>query len=260
MNTRAFGLRWFTLALCLVSFSGYAQKAEEEAGDVSEVDKDSSGPLKDRIRPVSGHLLLMDGRFEVSPLVGLSVRDAFFTKFLFGLALNYHFTETWGLSLRGAYTLSIISGAAQICTPFDATAKTVAGCRLPTVDELTTVDGRPQNRSYGLNTLHATLDLQWAPIYGKLSLFAEKFLSFNMYVLGGPALVMYGPSNSITVGGNVGLGFRFFFNRWVTLRTELRDLIYSEQGFPTPERDSLRNQLTFEVGLSLFLPTVFEER
>ena len=27
----------------------------------------------------------------------------------------------------------------------------------------------------------------------------------------------------------MGLGMRFFFNRWMTLRTELRDLIYREK-------------------------------
>jgi outer membrane beta-barrel protein len=251
--------RFWLLCLVLCSSVSLAQKAEEEAGDVSEVDKDSSGPLKDRIRPVSGHLFLMDGRFEASPFLGLSMRDAFFSKILFGAALTYHFTESIGLSLRGAYVLSLISGAAQICTPADVSAATLAGCRAPTVQELTTLDGQPRNRSYGLNSLYATLDLQWAPLYGKLSIFSERFLHFNMYGLIGPALVMYGPQSTITGGGNVGIGFRFFLNRWLTVRTELRDLIYLEQGFPTPERDSLRNQLMFEVGLSMFFPTVFEE-
>ena len=106
-----------TVAL-LAAAPAFAQsKAEDEAGDVSEVDKDSSGPLRERIPPVSGHVFLMDGRFEISPELGISLRDAFFTKYLFGASLTYHFTETLGVSLRGGYTLSIISGAAQICPP-----------------------------------------------------------------------------------------------------------------------------------------------
>jgi len=178
---RALG-KWWLLA-CLVALPALAQKSEEEAGDVSEADKDSSGPLRDRIPPVSGHLFLMDGRFEISPGIGLSIRDAFFTKVFFGAALTYHFSETIGLSLRGGYNVSLVSGAAQICTPGDGT--TAAGCRSPTIEELTTrLDSTntrvPENVAYGLNTVLASLDLQWSPIYVKLSLSAERVLSVNM--------------------------------------------------------------------------------
>ncbi|MDX2009705.1 MAG: outer membrane beta-barrel domain-containing protein [Myxococcaceae bacterium] len=255
---------WWLLALALVSLPALAQKSEEEAGDVSEADKDSAGPLRERIPPVSGHLFLMDGRFEVSPGIGLSIRDAFFTKVMFGAALTYHFTETIGLSLRGGYNLSLISGTAQICTA--ATATTAAGCRSPTLDELTTrIDPSgarvPTNVAFGFNTLLTSLDLQWAPIYGKLSLSAEKVLSFNMYGLVGPSLVMYGPNNVLTVGGNVGLGFRFFLNKFLTIRVELRDTIYYEDGFQgAAPVGSLRNQLMAEFGFSIFFPTVFQER
>ena len=252
--------RWLTvalMALVLGSSAAFAQsRAEEEAGDTSEVDKDSSGPLRDRIPPVSGHLFLMNGRFEVSPGLGISIRDAFFTKFLLGAAFTYHFTETLGVSLRGGYALSFISGAAQICTPADPMNNVAGSCRLPTTEELTRENGVPKNLAFGFITLLSSLDLQWAPIYGKLSLSAEKFLYFNMYALAGPSLVIYGPTNELAPGGNVGLGFRFFLNKWMTVRTELRDTIYFEKGFPN---DSLRNQLMVEVGFSMFFPTIFRE-
>lgn len=254
--------RWLLVLTVTCSLSVFAQKSEEEAGDVSEADKDSSGPLRDRIPPVSGHLFLMDGRFEISPGIGLSVRDAFFTKLFFGAALTYHFTESIGLSLRGGYNVSLVSGSAQICTTEDPTTNTPAGCRSPTVQELTTrLDSSGQrfsdNVAYGLNTVLASLDLQWAPIYGKLSLSSERVLSFNMYALVGPSLVVYGPLNTLAPGGNVGLGFRFFLNKFLTVRLELRDNIYYEAGFPS---GSLRNQLMVEAGFSIFLPTVFQER
>ena len=65
----------YLLALALFAAPAFAA-SEDEAGDVSEVDKDSAGPLRERVRPVSGHLFLMDGRFEVSPGIGISLRDA----------------------------------------------------------------------------------------------------------------------------------------------------------------------------------------
>lgn len=259
------------LMLVLAAAPAWAQRSEEEAGDVSEVDKDASGPLRDRIRPVSGHLFLMDGRFELSPTVGISVRDAFFTKVLFGAAVTYHFSETFAASLRAAYALSLISNSAQICTPVGSTTGEAPGCRAPKMEELTQDErGAPANKAFGLLTFLGSFDLQWAPVYGKLALFSENVLYFNMYGLAGPALVIYGPSSSLGFGGNVGIGFRFALNSWLAIRLELRDTLYAELGYavgydgegvPRIENPaSFRNQLTAELGLSMFFPTVFGEK
>jgi outer membrane beta-barrel protein len=227
--------------------------SEQEAGDVSEVDKDRLGPLRERIRPVSGHLFLKRGRFEFSPSTTLSPRDAFFTKYILGASFTYHPMETLGVSLRAGYSLAAVAGTAQICTFTDGDNGATRGCRSPSYDEL---DGLAP----GQITLLSGVDVQWAPIYGKMSLLAEKFLHFDLYGVGGLAAVQYrGPSqqSSFTVGGNLGVGMRFFVNRWVTVRTEFRDLIYTEKtGLPDP---ALRNQLLFELGVSFFFPTVLPE-
>jgi outer membrane beta-barrel protein len=244
---------WLAL-VALVAAPAFAA-SEDEAGDVSEVDKDSSGPLKDRVRPVSGHLFLMDGRFEISPGIGLSLRDAFWQKVGFGAALTYHFTEEVGISARASYNLALISGAAQICDPVGG------GCSAPTETELSVFDGRPANVSFGRMSLLSSVDLQWAPLYGKLALFSEKILNFNMYILAGPTFLIYGPpaASTFTVGGNVGVGFRFFFNEWLTLRLEVRDVLYYENNGRDPAAGSFRNQLMTEIGFSMFFPTIFNE-
>lgn len=239
------------VAWLLVPAVSFAQRSDDEAGDTSEIDKDSAGPLRERVRPVSGHALLMKGRFEVSPGIGISVRDAFFTKFFLSGEISYHFLESFGVRLRGGYNFVIPSGAAQICES--------NACRVPTVTEMSA----PGTTAYGQLGLVAGLDLEWSPIYGKLSLIAEKALEFNLYGTVGPYLVQYvqaGPASVFTAGGNVGIGFRFFFNRFMTLRLELRDLIYYEATAPGATLPgSLRNQLYFELGLSFFLPTSFTE-
>jgi hypothetical protein len=47
-------------------------KAQEEAGDTSELAHDI-GPLKSRIPPVTGHVFLTKGRFELSPQIAFSL-------------------------------------------------------------------------------------------------------------------------------------------------------------------------------------------
>ena len=242
-------LSWLLALLPLVAF---AQKSEEEAGDVSEADKDAAGPLRERVRPVSGHQFLMKGRFEASPGFGLSVKDAFFTKYTPTLALTYHFTETVALGLRAGYSISLVSGAAQICT---TEASGGRGCRSPTQSELTS------NNAFGQNSLNAGLELQLSPIYGKIGLVAEKFLEFNIYLGLGPTFIMYGPANTPTVGGNIGIGGRFFINKFLCVRLELRDALYNES-FPATDdaaaKSSFRNQLMGELGLSIFFPLSFD--
>ncbi|MBZ4396952.1 outer membrane beta-barrel domain-containing protein [Myxococcus faecalis] len=250
--------RWL-LALCLTApVLAHAQASEEEeAGDVSEVDKDRLGPLRERVRPVSGHVFLKKGRFEFSPSATVSLRDAFFTKYIFGGTLTYHPMETLGVSLRLGYALTSVAGAAQICTFSDGTDGSTRGCSSPTMKDL---DGQAP----GQLKLMGGVDLQWAPIYGKLSLLAEKFVHFDLYGVVGASVVQYrGPDlddttgllakDYLTPGGNVGVGLRFFFNRWVSLRTEVRDLIYVEKSRTSDSY--LRNQLMFELGVSFFFPS-----
>ncbi len=246
---RSFKLAAFALVslTTLAPIAASAQSsAESEAGDVSEVDKDALGPLRERVRPVSGQLFLKKGRFEVSPGVTISVKDAFYTKYILGLSLTYHLAETWAVGLRGGYSIPLVAGAAQICTTGEN-----ALCRPPTMAEL-------ERRAPGQISLVAGLDLQWAPIYGKISLISEKFLHFDLYGIIGASAVQYvsdtGPK--FTPGGNAGVGMRFFINRWMTVRTEVRDLIYAES-YAT--KGSVRNQILFELGFSMFFPTVFNE-
>ncbi len=241
--------------------SGSSSSSESEAGDVSEVDKDRLGPLRERVQPVSGHLFLKKGRLEVSPSATLSLKDAFFSKYIFGATLTYHPTETLGLSLRAGYSIPTVANAAQICNFTGGEGGSVTrGCSKPTYDAVA-------GKAPGQITLMGGFDVQWAPIYGKMSLLSEQFVHFDLYGIAGASLVQYrgpaqienGPPQTemFTGGGNVGVGMRFFLNRWMTLRTEFRDLIYVEKAL-NPST-TLRNQLLFELGVSFFFPSANPE-
>lgn len=258
-------MRALVIAVSLAALAQQARAAsqEEEAGDVSEVDKDALGPLRERIPPVTGHLFLKKHRFELSPAVTFSVRDAFYSKYVFGLSAAYHVTESVAINGRFGYSIPTVSGAAQICIP-PGSSLGPPGCFQPSMKALSGV-------APGAITLLAGADLEWAPLYGKIALSSEYFAHFDIYGILGPELVMYtgpgagsttqnpNPVTDTTVGGNVGLGLRAFANKWLAVRFEFRDLIYSESVvIPTPS-NSLRNQFFFELGFSMFFPTSFSE-
>jgi outer membrane beta-barrel protein len=242
----------FVVLLAVSAPAFAADKAEEEAGDVSEVDKDRSGPLRDRVRPVSGHLFLMKGRFELSPEAGFSFKDSFYFKVVPGLLLAFHITETVGVQLRAGFAINFVSSSAEICKN---DPKGLRGCMAPTLMQLDS--GSSGTLPYGRMGFFADLNLEWAPIYGKLGTLAVlpflDMVHFNMYVALGPAFMIALFPGAVPIGGNVDFGFRFFITRFVTLRWELRDVIYYE----TLNTGSIRNQLMLDVGLSIFLPTDF---
>lgn len=240
----------WTLALSLLAPPALAAQGEEnEAGDTSEVDKDATGPLRDRIRPVSGHLFLHKGRFELSPLASVSVKDPFFTKYVFGAALLFHPWETVAIGVRGAYSIPAVSGALNICSD--------TGCRPPTMADI-------EGRAPGQITLFGGADLYWAPIYGKISLLAEQFLHFDLYGLVGASVVQYhGPNDTggvstLTPAADLGLGARVFMTRWLTARAEIRDVAHFESLAGT-NKLSQQHQFLVELGVSIFFPFAFSE-
>ena len=245
------------LALAPVARAQQDLAPSTEAGDTAALDRDI-GPLKDRNPPVTGHTFILARRFEIAPTFSLSFRDAFWSKYVVGATLTYHFTETIGLGLRGGYAFTSVSGSAQICPPNEA-------CRSPTKEEL---DGKGP----GQIKLFSALDFEWAPLYGKISFFAEGFAHFNLYLIAGPTAIQYqapkdgnvsGSDAKWAVGGEAGLGMRFIFNRWMALRFELRDSIYREKTKGATETTGaqyqIRNQLFFDIGLSFFFPNNFSE-
>lgn len=245
------------LALAPVARAQQDLAPSSEAGDTAALDRDI-GPLKDRIPPVTGHTFVMARRFEIAPTFSLSFRDAFWSKYVVGATLTYHFTETIGVGLRGGYAFTSVSGSAQICPPSEA-------CRPPSKDEL---DGKGP----GQIKMVTGLDFEWAPLYGKISLLAEGFAHFNLYLIAGPTAIQYqapkdgnvaGSEAKWAVGGEGGLGMRFIFNRWIALRFELRDAIYREKTKGATETTGasyqVRNQLFFDIGLSFFFPNSFTE-
>jgi outer membrane beta-barrel protein len=252
----------FILALTALAPAAHAASQEEEAGDVSEVDKDALGPLRERIPPVSGHLFLKKHRFELSPAISLSLKDAFYSKYVFGLSAAYHVTEAIAINGRFGYSIPTVSGAAQICVPAGVPG-VPPGCSQPSMDQLLGI-------APGAITLMGGIDLEWAPLYGKIALVSETFAHFDIYgILGATAVQYTGPrasgqvtggTSTLAPGANLGLGMRFFLNKWLAVRAELRDVIYQENvNIPTPGQSSLRNQLFFELGFSMFFPTAFSE-
>lgn len=248
----------FILLGALVAAPGAAiaqasdRDAEAEARALEERDRAQEAPpnldLDERIAPVSGRTFVKDGRHEISPTAGISLGDAFFTKYLLGLRYAYHLTETWSLGLTGAYAVdSSPSGAVNRC---DSNGQ---NCGAPTSEDL--------RRAPGDLGFMGSFDVSWAPLYGKISLLAEQVLHFDTYVLAGAGVVQskMAPQGSVDVESKMlpalqfGVGQRYFVSRHATLRFEIRDVIYQTDAVGQPGEKDIQNQLLFTIGISFLL-------
>jgi outer membrane beta-barrel protein len=133
--------------------------------------------------------------------------------------------------------------------------------------------------------LGAQLNFTYVPIYGKFAMFKEWILHWDVWVLGGGGFIFTRPipvidpeyrefDYEMKFCFNVGLGGRLFLTRFLALYVELRDYIYPEeleslQTFSDPDERAnkdnwldddfkLTNNVMLHIGVSLFVPMVFE--
>lgn len=203
-----------------------------------------------KVKPVSGQLYTKAGKLELSPSLQLSMNDAFFSKYLAGATLAYHLSEYFSVGVTGVYAFAnSATGSTTVCTGG-------TGCREAFARELYQVPG------YLKWILGA--ELGFSPVYGKLNVFAEKAIHFDLSLLVGADLVGYRdvigaaaaaggatPPEASTLGGHVGIGARVFLGRSFALGLQIKDVLYSVKGLAS---GNLQNQLFAQAGLSYFFP------
>lgn len=208
-----------------------------------------------RIPPISGQLYTKAGKLEITPTANLSLNDAFFSKTFFGAKLGWHFTEALSLSGSFATGFAGATGSTEVCPGNE-------GCHAATQAQLNQVPGE-------LKTI-AGLEVAFAPVYGKLNVFAEKVIHFDLSVLAGGDLIRHrgvlsaadagagvSPGVRSTFGGHVGVGARVFLTRSFALRLEVKDYVYT---VPVLGSSTLQNQLFTELGISWFVNVLHRER
>jgi outer membrane beta-barrel protein len=214
-------------------------------GQAKTEGEESNGPVKalptleDRIPPVSGNLGSNKGRFEIAVGLGASFADPFFNKLQGGLYLGYHFLDTLSVQLHVAGGVNWMSGYAVTCT--------ATSCTGPTSGQLSNAPGDIP--------FLGSLGLSWAPVYGKLNLFAETVLHFDAYISLGFALIDdTNNSNGFSPGAVVSLGQRYMLNQnhTVALRLEVSDYMYS-YSIAAMKESWFAHQFLFDLGVDFLL-------
>jgi outer membrane beta-barrel protein len=187
----------------------------------------------DRVKSVQRKVYLKQNRFELTPMITLSLNDPLYVK--------------WGAALRAAYYLA------------DNLAISVRGVYIDVVptDDVRTAKGNFQSRIFFSRPNWAGMgDVEWSPLYGKVTIF-NSILHFDAYILGGLGVVNTSSSSPDSaapkVAADLGVGLRFMVKDWLAVNVALINTTYVDQP-PGTTIGATQNIMTINAGISFFFP------
>jgi outer membrane beta-barrel protein len=224
---------------------------------------------------------LRAARLEVGAGLGTTINQDFFHTVFFNLKAGFHLTDWLSLSAFGSFAV------ANIATTYQSNITGSLGTGMPSTISEPTKSGAVDSMQKINNMLGAQAEL--APFAGKFSLFGKLFANYDFYGFGGVGLISVAPSNAAVAsnmpckdkntadpttdpsayycgvsgtkpGFNFGLGLHSYFNHWMALNVELRDILakLNPSGRDTNGNLSADNgDLTWTHTLSLAANLVF---
>lgn len=231
-------------AVLFASLPALAAGRDEEStpsdlGDIPDVDLVRAPDRSPKPgTPLIANLLYpMQNRLEFTGFFDFSYADKYVEHLGGHGALTYHVFDWLAVEGFGGYWAGDETNIAKTVrqrgrTAQNAIASPPIACATPTCE--------PELPDLWQTTWMAGADIQWAPIYGKLSVVSEYDLNFQLYgLLGGGVegvrMKLNGDANgdgvandyrtdpSVRVNMNYGLGLRLIPWKWVALRLELRN-------------------------------------
>lgn len=135
------------------------------------------GPLAGA-RSVSHLVRYREGRFALTPTVGISIQDEFSRDMFFGLRADYHFTDWLGVGVGGLFAPVHIDTALTD----EVSARSPGGS--PNVASARGFTNQVGRRTFQID-LHAT----FIPLRGKFALFQNLVADIDLYLVAGVAAV-----------------------------------------------------------------------
>jgi outer membrane beta-barrel protein len=215
-------------ALVALAFGALALfGAREAAADcVDPVEKAKLIAAK-RGRRADERDFVKQGRHELTVQGGYYVSDLLDGTFVVGAAYTYHLTEDAGIEASFAYSQVRSSVAARLEQDRGVTI-------LP-----------KQDRVYLVFT-----DLVWSPVHGKMRVFADSIIHFDIYGAAGVGII--DNATSFGAAGQFGLGSKIFLSKSWAVRLDVRDQLYKQQILSVRQ---YVNDFSLTLGVSVFLPT-----
>jgi outer membrane beta-barrel protein len=224
-------------------------------------------------------------RFELGAGLGSTINQDFYHSVLINVRAGFHITDWLSVAGFGSFA------AANLSTGFRDKVIGSLGDTPPTLVREPTAAVASDSILKINNILGA--QLEFTPFTGKYSLFGKLFAAYDTYLFVGPGLMSVSASNpgaltpcsshtrasgstpqpsdfqcddsGTKIGANMGIGFHSFFNNWLALNIELRDILaqvnpagrdVNGDKIADKNDEAWNNTFLFSANLTFYLPTV----
>jgi len=229
-KTTKAGLRWLSLLIAVaVTAVPLAAQAQRKS------------PLADA-PAIRKRYELRASRLEIGAGFGSTINQDFYHTVFLNLKLGFHFNDWLALSAFGGFAV------ANVATTFQSDLLKTLGSTPSTPFEPTRTDAL--NSMQKINNILGG-QLEFTPFTGKYSLAGWLFANYDFYAFGGAGVITVTPTNAgipACTGSNsgdskvsgpayycgvsgsklaatYGLGLHSYFNHWMALNVELRDML-----------------------------------
>lgn len=193
----------------------------------------------DRVKSVQRKLYIKRGRFELAPAAIINVNDPYYTRVGGQLRAAFYPSDTLAIAARFALMQTLPS------------------------DDVRQATRTLQSRIFfSVPYWAAMADLEWSPLYGKVS-FLNSILHLDGYVLAGGGVVFTertgtidpatGEARPINPAFDLGIGLRFVAKDFLSVNLGLVNTTYVDTPRGT-NKGVTQNLMMLTVGVSLFLP------
>lgn len=222
-----------------VAFSSPAAAADEARPQAT-----SEAPriIPDRPVPegtplVANKLFPMANRVELSGFYNLSLADKYFSHQGGHISAGYHFFDWLSAEVVGGFLLPRESSLLQA-------VRQESDAPVPPMPDLFQTNW------------YAGADVQWAPLYGKLSLASEYDLSFQFYGMAGAGVegterrngAQEAVDTNLRVVGSYGIGLRLIPHQNVAIRLELKQSIGANPDVPEDDNEACSDGYKLTLG------------
>lgn len=191
------------LLACLLFFTPKASAVQIHFPD-EELASESVLPLIDPVQMVLDRNIPLKRRFEIGLGTGYGMDEPFYFSFYPNGMIAFHITELHSVNLTGTYFLSRLSSAGRALQSGQG------------LDEGQTFD--PLKAPYP--QMSVFLNYQYTPFYGKISVAKHIVMNLSIYVFSGLGLIV-SDQNDQWPGVNLGIGQKFYLNKWLGIRGDL---------------------------------------
>jgi len=212
---------------------------------------------------VQNRFFLKTGRFELAPMGGMVPNNPMVKRYVGGLQLAYHFSETF-------------AAGGQLLSSPDLEVNDLKGLTTTLVQIAKGSDnGNDFQQPIDKLILGATFSAQWAPVYGKINILGETILNFDLYGEAGLGMLSIQKASVrlkgieteyqkdekvVRVPVSLGMGINIFLNQSTAFKLDARSLMYVDKipdygsGDTSSDSKQLYSAFAVTTGLGFYFP------